>query len=274
MLKNKMKVSLALIVAMTSSIFADEGSSAAEMAKKLQDPLANIKMVLFDNGVDFKTGNDDISYSFSVQPVYAIPMEEYNVILRGVVPVVGLSPGAQKPIVGEPLPTTGTSDTWGLSDSQLQVFISPKSDSAWKWGLGPIISLKTRTDDKLAGSGWGGGAAVVLTGSFSESISFSMVAGHTEGQNDFSLSFMQPMLFYNVPGIEGMAVSYNNTISYNHNTDADNAWTVPLGMTASKTFVLDGGLGLDLGIGYYKNVKRPEGAADWTLKWSVALVFP
>ena len=264
---------MALIVVMTSSMWADEGTDAAEIARKLQDPLANIKMLLFDNGVDFKTGNDDISYTFSVQPVYAIPMESYNIVLRGVIPVVGLSPGAQDPIIGEPLPP-GRNDTWGISDSQLQVFFSPKSDSAWKWGLGPVLSLKTHTDSKLEGAGWGAGAAAVLVGSFSENVSFSMVAGHTEGENSFSSSFIQPMLFYNVPGIEGMAVSYNNTSTYNHNAKSKNAWTVPLGMTVSKTFVLESGIGLDLGIGYYNNVKRPEGAADWTLKWSVAIVFP
>jgi hypothetical protein len=37
---------------------------------------------------------------------------------------------------------------------------------------------------------------------------------------------------------------------------------------------MQGGLGLDMGIGYYENVEKPEGAADWTLKWSVAFVFP
>jgi len=82
------------------------------------------------------------------------------------------------------------------------------------------------------------------------------------------------MLFYNVPSVEGMAISYNNTISYNHNTASENAWTVPLGATVSKTFVIGSGIGLDLGLGFYSNVERPEGAADWTMKWSVAFVFP
>jgi len=268
------KLNISLLTILTMGTFAIAGSTdAAEIARKLQDPLANVKMLLFDNGVDFKTGNDDISYTFSVQPVYAIPMESYNIVLRGVIPVVGLSPGAQDPIIGEPLPP-GRNDTWGISDSQLQVFFSPKSDSAWKWGLGPVISLKTHTDSKLEGAGWGAGAAAVLVGSLSENLSFSMVAGHTEGENSFSTSFIQPMFFYNVPGVEGMAISYNNTSTYNHNTRSKNAWTVPLGLGVSKTFVLESGIGLDLGIGYYNNVKRPEGAADWTLKWSVAIVFP
>jgi len=77
-----------------------QAQNAAEMARKLQNLLANIKMLMFDNGVDFKTGNDDTSYNFSVQPVYAIPRETYNFIMRGVIPIVGLAPEAQNPIVG------------------------------------------------------------------------------------------------------------------------------------------------------------------------------
>ena len=271
--KKETKRTLSTLVIIGMLAINVSAQDAAEMARKLQDPLANIKMLMFDNNVDLKTGDGDVSYGFSIQPVYAMPAESFNFILRGVFPIVGLAPEAQKPIVGEPLPA-GSSDTWGLSDSQIQMFFAPKSDGTWKWGVGPLVSLKTRTDSDLAGAGWGGGAAAVLVGSFSESLSFSMVAGHTEGEDSFSTSFIQPMLFYNVPGVDGMALSYNNTCSYNYNTTSDNAWMVPLGLTVSKTFVMQGGLGVDVGLGYYNNIEKPEGAADWTIKWSVVFVFP
>ena len=248
---------------------------AEEMARKLQDPLANIKALMTDNSIDFKTGDDDTSYMFQIQPVYAIPYEDkgFNMILRGVFPIVGLAPEAQKPVVGEPLPE-GDDDTWGLADSQLQMFFAPRSEAAWKWGLGPLFSFPTHTDDALEGAGWGAGAAGVLVGGFSENVSFSMVGGHTEGENDFSTSFVQPMLYYNVPRMEGVALSYNNTIAYNWNADSDNAWTVPLGATVSKTLALSGGHGLDLGLGYYYNVEKPDGAADWAIKWAVTWLLP
>ena len=41
---------------------------------------------------------------------------------------------------------------------------------------------------------------------------------------------------------------------------------MPLGLTWNRTFVLDNGHGIDLGIGYYNMVERPEGAADSQLK--------
>lgn len=82
------------------------------------------------------------------------------------------------------------------------------------------------------------------------------------------------MLFYNVPGMPGVALSYNNTISYNWNATPDNGWTVPLGAGISKTLAFQSGLGLDLSLGYYYNVVRPMGAADSVIKWGVTLLFP
>ena len=64
--------------------------------------------------------------------------------------------GGQKPILGDE-PSGGDSRTWGLSDTLLQFFFSPRTDDPWKWGIGPMVSLKTRTDSDLAGPGWGGG---------------------------------------------------------------------------------------------------------------------
>lgn len=39
-------------------------SSAAEMARKLQDPLANISAIMTDNDILFKSGETEASYSF------------------------------------------------------------------------------------------------------------------------------------------------------------------------------------------------------------------
>ncbi len=128
------------------------------MARKLQDPLANIKALMTDNDINFNSGNDETSYGFQLQPVYAVPFEKqgFNLVNRAVIPILGMADGGQKPILGEPTPS-GDGYTWGLSDSLLQFFFSPKTEDPWKWGLGPMVSLKTRTDDKLAGPGWGGG---------------------------------------------------------------------------------------------------------------------
>ena len=70
-------------------------AAAAEMARKLQDPLAYIKALMTDNDFLFKTGqNDDFSFSSSIQPLKAWSFDEagFNFIARGVIPILGLAP--------------------------------------------------------------------------------------------------------------------------------------------------------------------------------------
>ncbi len=71
-------VFLCFILVHTVAAWADEpGGGAAEMARKLQDPLANIKAVMTDNTIGFNTGDGDgTSYGFQIQPVYSIDLPD------------------------------------------------------------------------------------------------------------------------------------------------------------------------------------------------------
>lgn len=253
-----------------------QDDTAAEMARKLQDPLASISAIMTDNDISFGTGNDDVSYGFQIQPVKAFSWDDYglNFIARAVIPIVGAADDSQKAYLGKPI-DTGGGHIWGLSDISTQFFFSPKSDSAWKWGVGPMISWKTRTDQRLAGPGWGAGPVAVLVGSLSENVSTSFIGGQLWGEeNDFSLSFLQPMVFYNPPSLPGVAIGFNNTVSYDWNATAGNEWTVPLGLVIGKTFDMGGGNGLDISVGPYWNIVKPEGAADFIFKFGVTWLMP
>jgi hypothetical protein len=255
---------------------APSGDTVAEMARKLQDPLANITAIMTDNDISFNTGNDKVSYGFQIQPVKAFSFDDLglNFIARAVIPIQGAAPDSQKPLFGFPV-DGGSSRTWGLSDSVLQFFFSPKSDSSWKWGVGPMVSLKTRTDERLAGPGWGAGPIGVLVGSLSENVSTAFIGGHLWGdENGFSNSFVQPMIFYNFPNAPGWVLGYNNILSYNWNATPGNEWTIPLGFTVGKTIDMGGGHGLDLSVGPYWNLARPEGASKFILKFGVTWLMP
>jgi len=255
--------------------------AAAEMARKLQDPLANISAIMTDNDVLFKTGiegEDETSYSFQMQPVQAFSFDEagFNLIARAVIPILGLAPTAQKPPgIGEPLPP-GDALTWRLSDITTQFFFSPKSSSAWKWGAGPMISWRSRSPSDLAGPGWGAGPVGVLVGGFGENVSFALITGQLWNfDGDFSTTLLHPMVMYNFPNAQGWALGYNIATSYNWKAmEASKALTLPLGFTVGKTIALASGYGLDLSTGPYWNVQRPDGAAEFQLKWGVTLLFP
>ena len=52
---------------------AQDADALAEMARKAQDPLGNVRAIMTDNTIAFDGGpDDDTSYAFQIQPEYAI----------------------------------------------------------------------------------------------------------------------------------------------------------------------------------------------------------
>ena len=266
--------SLLLLSCLATSLAQADG--AAEMARKLQNPLANIKALMTDNVIGFNTGKDGgTSYGFQLQPVYAIDLPEqgFTILPRGVIPILGWEPGTDAALIGDPF--SDTSSKWGLGDSMLQLFFAPHVKSAWKWGLGPMFSLATHTDEAFKGADWGAGAAGVLVGNITPDISFAGIIGNMWGDSgNFNTLTLQPMLYYNIPSMPGTAIAYNALISADWEASASNRWTVPLGLTISKTLDMGSGHGMELSAGPYYNVVRPEGAADWQIRFTVSWLFP
>ena len=267
---------LVLAIAMTGWIWvaqAEEACDSACLARKAQDPLADVRAIMTDNTISFGTADDETSYGFLVQPVYAIPTDHgVNVIARAVIPIVGVPEGAGLPRLG-PDPVTGSGTKWGISDIMLQSFITPHSDSDIKWGFGPQVSLRTRTSDQVGGAGWGAGFGAVFFGA-AGSLAYGALASHHWGQDEFSLTSLQPIVFYGLDLFGGSYVGYSNTVTYNWNADSDDRWQVPLGLTAGKTFGLGDGYALDVSLGGYKLAVNPTGGADWQFKFGASLFFP
>ena len=250
--------------------------NAAEMARKLQNPLANIKAMMTDNTIGFDTGTDKgISYSFQLQPIYAIDMPDkgFTFLPRAVIPIMGLEPGTDVPIIGSP--SSNDSQKWGLGDSMLQLFFAPHLETKWKWGFGPMFSMATRTDDAFKGADWGVGAAGILTGNITPNLSLSAIVGNMWGDSgNFNTLNLQPMIYYNIPSKPGAAIAYNAMITADWEQENDNRWTVPLGLTYSQALDMGDGHGLELSVGPYYNVVRPEGAARWQIRFGVNWLFP
>jgi hypothetical protein len=262
------------LIFMAVSTQADD-AALAEMARKAQDPLGNVKAIMTDNTIAFDGGEDgdDTSYGFQIQPVYAIENDtSFNMIARAVIPIVGVDPGVVVPPLGpEPRPDDG--DQWGLSDSIVQYFFSPKGDGSLKWGVGPQVSLKTRTSDQQAGPGWGAGlAGVIFTGVGNWSLG-AIAMQHWGEEDNFSRATIQGIVTYNFESMPGAYIGYNNAATYNWKADSGNKLTLPLGLTVGRTILLGNGDGLDFSVGAYDLVESPENAPDWQLKVGLSYFF-
>ncbi|WP_427963457.1 hypothetical protein [Altererythrobacter sp.] len=246
--------------------------AACQAARKAANPLGDIAAIMTDNTIAYKTGtNDQDSYNFQIQPVFSVPLDGANLIMRGVIPVQGVQPDAAVPPI-LPDPTPNTTMEWGIGDTIVQMIYSPTGGKL-AYGFGLQVSLPTHSKPALEGPSMGAGPTAVVFGQ-SGDLSWGGVIGHLWGQDGFSVTTMQPILIYGFGG--GWYGGYNNTVAYNWSAPKDTTgWSVPLGLTGGRTILLNeqSGTSLDVSLGYYWNVSTPKGAADRQLKFGVSLLF-
>jgi hypothetical protein len=128
---------------------------ATELAKKTQNPVADLISVPFQNNFNFGVGpKDKMVWILNVQPVIPIRLtEDWNLITRTIVP-----------IINQPSLFPGSESAFGLGDINPSFFLSPAKPGAVIWGVGPTFTLPTATDSKLGSGKFSlGPTAVVLT---------------------------------------------------------------------------------------------------------------
>ena len=184
-------IGLCLLLLMAPAETQAQMSAAEEMARKLADPLANIHAILTENDVfffDSENGkNRGETYSFKLTPVWAMDFEKkgFSVIPRAVIPLNGRFRST----------TDNFGRIWGLGDIALQVFVAPKTESAWKWGIGPQFSIKTRNKPQLGGIGNRIGVSGVFVWNLYSQISLALLVGNNlsyDGKH--SIASNQPIM--------------------------------------------------------------------------------
>jgi len=123
----------------------------AELAKKLQNPVAALISVPLQNNFEFNGGpkNDGFRYQLNLHPVVPFSLnEDWNLISRTILPFI-----SQEDMVAK-----GSSQT-GLGDTVQSLFFSPRSPTYGGviWAVGPVFQLPTATDDLLGEEKWGAG---------------------------------------------------------------------------------------------------------------------
>lgn len=275
-------VVLALIVGFVQLAAAESSTpSKEEIAKEMANPntaLTSLKLQTqyysFDG--DLPLADDQDMVKLFLQPTLPFPLENGKTLwVRPGLPYV-----FDQPIYDPSNRRLGSRS--GLGDITLDVQYGATLENGFLWSLG-FSALFPTAADGLGSEQWALGPGFQL-GRVTEKLIYGVFANHQwdiagDGKatpdmpyirrNEASISLSAIQLFgVFIPG-GGWTVGSAPIMTYNHESEE---WTVPLHLTASKTFIINGRpweFGLDLN--YY--VERPDAIApEWMIGFNVAPV--
>lgn len=272
-----MKASLLLSVAVSAALVAlpvsaqeggdGTGGGQADLAQELTNPVADLVTVPIQMNLDRNIGPVDDGWKLqtNIQPVYPFELSpSWNLITRTIMPVIWQD---------EIVPEAGSQ--FGLGDITVSLFASPKKPSNGViWGVGPILYLRTATDELLGAEKWGiGPTAIALT--MSGRWTMGALANHvwsfagSSHRDDINSSFVQPFVAYTWPS--AWTVSVQSETSYNWETKD---WSVPINIAAAKLVML-GRLPVSVQAGVGRWLTTPASGPDgWRFRLQANFVLP
>jgi hypothetical protein len=234
-----------------------------ELAKQDQNPLARFIRVQIEDNAQFGFGPDNqLLNVLRIQPIVPLGLNPgWSLIVRPVVP-----------LVHQPWPASAD----GLSDILVQTLLSPTRSGRFIWGVGPVFSVPSATDDIIGTGKWSVGPAAIgvfksgpwVIGAIANNLwSF---AGDAD-RGEVNALGVRPLINYNLP--RGWYLTSSPLIAANWQADAGNRWLVPLGGGVGKVFgIATQRISIVLE-GFY-HVVAPQFGPDWQLRFQLTFLFP
>jgi hypothetical protein len=253
------------LLAGSFSAHADE-----DLQKKLSNPVADIVTLPFQ----WTTNNNvgllrEPQQTLNIEPVYPIKLgSDWSLINRAIIP-----------LLSNPASVQGENREEGLGDITYEAFFSPtRKEGGMIWGFGPILTMRTATEDSLGQGKWSAGPAVLVLkespkwtvgGLFTQVWSF---AGD-ENREDVSAFSLQPIVSYRINPKYSIGYLGTITADWKENRSSER-WTVPVGVSLSALTKPQDFIPVNyiFGVGY--NAVKPEYAADWFARFQINFILP
>jgi hypothetical protein len=198
---------------------------AADLAKKLSNPIASLISFPLQNNFDLKMGTGSgWRYTLNIQPVIPIALNpHWNIISRTIVPFIH-----QGNVTGP-----GQSQT-GIGDTLQSLFFSPNKSKPFIWGAGPAVLVPTATKDAFASKQLAVGPTIVVLKQQS-GWTYGMLWNHLwrvaggSGRPRVNSDFAQPFLAYGTKDAWTYSVNTESTYDW-----TANHWSVPINFSLSK----------------------------------------
>jgi hypothetical protein len=202
----------------------------------------------------------------NIQPVFPLSLnEDWNLITRTIIPYIR-----------QPEIFPGSGREAGLGDVNITCFLSPTESGKVIWGVGPILSIPTASDELLGTEKWSAGPSAVVLSMNGPWIYGALInnlwsfAGK-DSRRDVSQMLLQPFLNYNMEG--GWYLTSSPIITANWKADGSNTWTVPLGGGIGK-IVRIGKLPVNMQLQGFYHFESPDGGPDWAVRFQFQFLFP
>jgi hypothetical protein len=196
------------VAQMDTSKTRPPSTEAAELAKKLANPIASLVSLPFQNNLDAGIGDHHGSRNtLNIQPVIPISIsDKLNLIVRVVLPVI-----AQQNV------SAIDAKESGLADAIVSTFFSPAlPKKGVVWGVGPCFLVPTATNDLIATKKFGvGPTAVILKQAkgftFGALINQIWSVAGNKDRPAVNQMFFQPFVAYNWKSGAGVVINSEMT---------------------------------------------------------------
>jgi hypothetical protein len=258
---------------------AAPANSTEDLAKAVQNPVASLISVPFQNNTNFAIGPYNRTQDvLNIQPVIPAKISPHWMLISRII----------QPIVWQPYSPLTTGGQFGFGDMSPTFFLSPAHPGKLIWGAGPAWVFPTATSSILGQGKVSIGPSVVVLvqpdhwslGALVNNVwSFAGSGGRPE-VNQMTLQYF---VTYNLK--KGWNVSSSPIISANWDkkallnaanggdTTSGGRWTVPVGGGVGRITRL-GLQPVNMAVNFYGNVVHPSGASSWGMRFQIALLYP